>query len=280
MKPLGVMTGVAYDEPVLEVLDGLEKAGAAHTELWGHPDHANLEDPNLRYSLEKLQWERDLNIVAYHPPGADEWDLSEPGERRQQALDRLVRHLSYLPKLGIHRMVVHPGGERPDDDEAEARALEHAARSLEVLLEEADRSGVRICVENTLPHHLGGQLSDLKQLDKAVTEPFSVTLDTSHANLSDGVFPYIDAFENRIVHTHLSDNHGDHDDHFPPGEGSIPFPAILERLAETAPIDYWMMEVLRLPEDGEHSVGKVATRALEGLRKCLREVPEIQQQCA
>ena len=36
----------------------------------------------------------------------------------------------------------------------------------------------------------------------------------------------------RLLHTHLHDNHGTHDEHLPPGEGRIDWRALLDLLEE------------------------------------------------
>jgi sugar phosphate isomerase/epimerase len=75
----------------------------------------------------------------------------------------------------------------------------------------AEDNEVKLCLET-------GNLSKIKQVGERL-ESLWYCLDSGHANL-DPVFTfkqYVDDLAERVIHLHLSDNHGRLDDHAPPG---------------------------------------------------------------
>lgn len=272
MKPLGMMTGLRYDRPVFEVLDWFEEKGVTHAELWGHPDHADLTDSKTIRRLADYQWNHEIDFVAVHPPGSRGWDLSADDEKqRLEAVERIKLIIDHLSELGVNRMVLHPGGRRPEVADKREEALKRSADSLDRLLDYLTDRPQKICLENTLPHHLGGRLDELKQIDKLTDGQFHLTLDCSHARLSpDPITSYIDEFGYRIIHTHISDNRGKHDDHYPPGMGTIELPEIVSKLSREAFLDYWNMEVLASPDTEDPE--EIIDQAMTGMSECLSQV--------
>lgn len=267
-----MMTGLRYDRPVFEVLDWFEQHGVSHAEIWAHPDHADLHDSQTIRRLADYQWDHEIDFVAVHPPGSRAWDLSnEKEDKRLDAVKRVKRIIDHLPELGVNRVVLHSGGRRPDKSDEQTKALERSADSLNRLLEHVSDRSQKICLENTLPHHLGGCLDEMKWLDDHTDDDFHVTLDLSHARLGpDSILSYIDYFSYRIIHTHISDNNGTHDDHYPPGLGSIDIEEVLSKLSRESFLDYWNMEVLASPNTKDPE--EIIDEATEGLRKSLKNM--------
>ncbi len=247
MQQIGLTTGLRYSWHVLDVLKGFSKAGVKNVELWGHPDHANLLDSRLVAQLRELKSE--FNFVSFHPPARGEWAIdSLVQSRRQKTFDKLRRVIDQALQLGVNSMVLHPGSKRPQKDFTTRRVLASVADFLDRLLDFLSTRPLQLCLENTLPHHLGGRFSELKWLDNHTESDFMVTLDTSHAFLGETpINKYIKYFGSRIRHIHLSDNHGKRDDHLPPGEGKINFPAVLRDLYQYGYVEYWLLEVLKVP---------------------------------
>ncbi len=249
MKTIGFNTGIRYDWHVLDVLSVFEKNGVEQVELWGAPPHADLTDIRLIRRLSEIQNNSSINIVAVHPPARGVWDIASPSaEQRRGARKKLKRILDNLLQLGVNKLVLHPGEHRPDNNFKAKEMLKHSAESLNILLEHIEKREQMLCVENTLPHHIGGRLSELIWLDEQTGKKFSFTLDTSHAALGGQLISeYVNYFGNRLRHTHLSDNFGKNDDHLTPGDGSLDFPPLLHMISQRSFLDYWMLEVLRAP---------------------------------
>ncbi len=249
MYNIGLTTGIRYSWHVLDVLKVFSAEGISNVELWAEKSHANLLDARLINALRKFKINHNMNYVAVHPPSRDGWAIDNPDPTHaNRAFDIYRRLIEHSLQLGIRRMVLHPGTRRPEDENKARRALEASASFTNRLLNYLADRPLKICMENTLPHHLGGTLPELKWLDQHTDGEFYLTLDTSHAFLSKStIADYIEEFGRRIRHTHLSDNRGTKDDHLPPGEGRIDFREVLKLLVKNAYVDDWFLEVIKVP---------------------------------
>lgn len=249
MKTIGFNTGIRYNWHVLDVLRVFKQLKVDKIEIWGASSHADLTSSRLIRRLADLQRERSLDFVAIHPPARGSWDIAnEDEEKRLGAVKLLKVVLDNVLQIGVDKIVLHPGGRRSTSETEVRDQLIRSADSIERLLEHIKDREQNLCIENTLPHHIGGSLDDLVWLEKNVNSNFYITIDSSHAYLGDNsVFEYIDHFGKKIRHTHLGDNFGDEDDHLTPGEGNIDFSRILRELSEKCNLDYWMLEILRAP---------------------------------
>jgi len=234
---------------VLDVLEVFCRLEVQKVELWGAPPHADLTSERLIRRLGAIQRESSLEIVAVHPPARGPWDLTSKEENKRLAAVNLLKNImdNLLP-IGVDKIVLHPGEHRSSTRAKDQELLIRSADSIQRLVEHTEGRSQILCLENTLPHHIGGRLDDLLWLEKNVSGEFYITFDTSHASLGKiSPLEYIEAFGKKIRHTHLSDNRGKDDDHLTPGEGNLDFPEILRKLSEKAYLDYWMLEVLRAP---------------------------------
>jgi len=94
---------------------------------------------------------------------------------------------------------------------------------------------VQLMLENVPTESNGiGKIQNFSAVMGGVPE-LKFHLDVGHAfieNRMEGVKSYIDAFAERLVHTHLHDNHGKEDEHLPLGYGKIDFKKIVAWLRE------------------------------------------------
>jgi len=109
-------------------------------------------------------------------------------------------------------------GERTDN--WSPRTIEYAQTALEHLGAFSRPLGVNLLVENllseaTTPEHLV-LILDLGHLNNV-----GICLDLGHAHITVGVTEAIATLSNRIVSTHVHDNHGLKDEHLWPGDGTI-----------------------------------------------------------
>jgi len=269
---IGLTTGIRYSWHVLDVLNVFAGEGISNVELWAEKSHANLLDPQLINALREFKIKHGINFVAVHPPSRDSWAIDNPDRAHvNRAFDIYRRLIEHSLQLGVRRMVLHPGNRRPENEDDAKRALEASADFTTRLLNYLADRPLKICVENTLPHHLGGTLAELKWLDQHVDGQFYLTLDTSHAFLSkSSIADYVEAFGRRIRHTHLSDNCGAEDDHLPPGEGNINFKEVLQLLVKNAYVDDWFLEVIKVPQS--HSLPDDCRRIIDYFEKLVADV--------
>ena len=83
----------------------------------------------------------------------------------------------------------------------------------------------------------------------AIEDPrVDVCLDLGHAHSESGVTPikWITALKERIGHFHLSDNHGDSDEHLNLGDGTISWREVLDAAETLCPDATWTLETNQL----------------------------------
>jgi sugar phosphate isomerase/epimerase len=126
-------------------------------------------------------------------------------------------------------MVIHPSGGSISAEErgTRAQALMH---SLEALIPFAERTGIRLALENMLPQHVGDSAAEVLEIvDHFDSEWLGVCFDTGHAHLTpDGVVGAFHILRDRIIAFHLQDNDGNHDRHLQPPYGTIDWEAFVQ----------------------------------------------------
>ena len=88
---------------------------------------------------------------------------------------------------------------------------------------------IYFALENVVPipqgsdyYFLGDNLDDFDFLfERLNSKHFLFCLDTGHANVAEGVIPYIKHLGHKIKTIHFHDNNGDNDSHLPIGKGNI-----------------------------------------------------------
>ena len=159
----------------------------------------------------------------------------------------LLSSLDGAARLGVQVMVLHAAGARPTHDKARAEAIK---RSLSDLAPRAVRAGITLAIENCADR------TDLKFLIETVDAlglpGVGFNVDTGHAVLR-GMAPEetIRLMGARLVTTHLQDNHGERDDHLPPGRGTIAWPAVRDALLEVGYNGMLMVEISDCPPGRE-----------------------------
>ena len=176
-----------------------------------------------------------LVVSQTHGPWRSADDYRTPEARRYQ-FDGMVRALYGTALLGCDKLVLHPvmPTGAVDRDPDESREINLAFFS--ALLVEAEKAGVRICLEN-MPF-VGQGLARPKEtlaLVRALDSRYcGVCLDTGHAAIF-GISP-ADAVraigKEHLLALHIHDNDGNRDLHLLPGEGVIDWEAFSSALHE------------------------------------------------
>jgi sugar phosphate isomerase/epimerase len=266
MTRCGLSTGIAYRQPIEAVLQPIHDAGFRIIEVATPRDHLDIADTHRLRTLAHVTREMGLTVHSLHAPFGREIDITDPDPAfRRQSLDRLTRAADALAILSGRLYVIHPGGENHDWVWERATRLGRSAEGLTTLWERCRERGLELVVETPLPHLLGGQLDDLDWLLRHLpTDGTGVCIDTSHTSLGGFLFPAIDRFASRTIHVQASDNRGATDDHLPPGDGIIDWPAVQSKLAA---IDYQGVFLLELTDSGDmrEHVARAARRAREVL---------------
>ncbi len=155
--------------------------------------------------------------------------------RRVEAMDELKRVLDVAEDLPFSRMILHMGGSR---ETADPRKRDAAFSSLEHLTLHAKHLGVTVCLENT-----SSEIGDPSYLRAFVDETrltaVRFNFDVGHAHLAEGLEEErlargFEPLRELIASSHIHDNHGEKDEHLPPYDGTIDWPAAL-KLLQSAP---------------------------------------------
>ena len=147
-------------------------------------------------------------------------------------------HSLSLPYLNFH----FNGGEGQTTEGKSFRKefAETFAGSMRELSAFAAKKGVKLMLENApIPESKRGAYS-IKEFSYVIenTPNLLVHLDIPHAFVEGGmprIGDYIRKFHDKIVHLHVHDNNGQHDDHFAIGKGKINFKKAVKMLKS---IDY------------------------------------------
>ena len=114
--------------------------------------------------------------------------------------------------------------------------LRNFTDSMKELTQFAAQRRVEIMLEN-VPSENENPLESLACFSQVMSAvpTLKFHFDVAHAfieNRMKGVKEYLDAFDDRLVHIHMHDNHGKRDEHLPLGEGKIDFRKVVKLLKE------------------------------------------------
>lgn len=244
---VGVSTGACTSRPILEVLDALAPIGVTGIELGTPPRHFDPWHNGQVAAIADHLGRSHLRAISIHAPFGGSLDLSDPHEpNRRGAMDAIMTAARALKQLGGRLVVVHPTDVVRHGSHVDAR-LHASASSLRALSATCRQEGLTLTVESPLPHLVGGHPDEFAWLLQHIDESAGVCLDTGHTWLGHHWRRFVDVAGPRLVHVHANDNHGQYDDHLPPGDGRLDWTGIAESLRDAA-FAGWVMLELRCPE--------------------------------
>jgi sugar phosphate isomerase/epimerase len=229
-----------------ELLGQIQSAGFQGVEIFATRSHFDyttkadirniavaLADHHLRCTSLHAPTSRDLSV---NREGGTPLSITEVERvRRVEAMDELKRVLDVAEDLPFTRLILHMGGSR---ERADPRKRDAAFSSLEHLTLHAKHLGVTVCIENTT-----SEMGDPTYLRAFVEETRLTALrfnfDVGHAHLGEGpatdrVATNFEPLRNLAAGAHIHDNHGEKDEHLPPYDGTIDWPAALKLLDSTS----------------------------------------------
>ena len=244
----------------------IARSGARGVELFCARHHFDYRSPETMRELAGAFEDHQLAVHAIHAPADREFhptresaaplSISDPERvRRLEAVDEIKRALDLAEYFPFGLMVQHLGGSRDLPDQ---RRFDAAFNSLEHLHLFAKQRGVAIALENT-----PGELATPSNLRRFIAETrltdLRLCLDTGHAHLGDGVLPSLEAMRELLVTVHVHDNHGEKDEHLPPGQGTpsqgmIDWKAVLPALRDLPLV----LELKEQPAQAEPAPASVA----------------------
>ncbi|MGH9476957.1 MAG: sugar phosphate isomerase/epimerase family protein [Terriglobales bacterium] len=255
-------------------LELLQSAGAAGVELFCARTSFDYHDRGQMADVAGWLAQNRLPLHALHSPiFADERDgrSGEPPiniadaepRRRLEALDEIQRVLEFSERAPYRYLIQHLGPWRTEWDLGYA---DRALTSLERVRLLAKQAGVQLLVEN-IPNGLSQPVRLRPFLEASHLDDVGIAFDAGHAHLPDhlfgggGVLESWELLGQRVRSTHLHDNDGAQDQHFWPGDGTIPWAALVPKLPAELPL---VLEVGDLPGNRGLDLG-------ERLRQCFRQ---------
>jgi sugar phosphate isomerase/epimerase len=228
----GAMNFPVY--PLLDEIEAIAAAGMDYVELAMDPPQAHFSLIKaglctIRKELERLK----LGIVCHLPTFVQTADLTKG--IRQASVDETIGALETAADLAAEKVVLHPsflsGMAVHVIDQAYALAMD----SLAQFVLRAQQLDLVLGIENMPP---GTSLFVEPDSFYAVFSSFAdlhLVLDIGHAFIGDRsgrrIMAFIDAFGDRLIHIHASDNHGTQDEHQCIGYGHINFKPVMQRLS-------------------------------------------------
>jgi sugar phosphate isomerase/epimerase len=273
-------SGLFLNQPLLKALPVIREAGFRLLEISGNADHMDYHDKSLLPKVRAACGELGINVVSLHAPFGDSLDFTVTDEnRRRHAITEIKASIDALDYLGGKALVIHCGSESEDARHESEHRLNQSAISLKEISCYCRDRGIKMVLENMLAHLLGGREGEMERvLGRLQGTNTGVCLDTWHAFLEGRLLEKTRLLGAAISMVHMHDNHGIYDDHLPPGEGKIEWPAFLDTLAKTGFSGGLVMEVVGRNLDpvlarrawhsasdlGKYTGGKPYTLNLEG----------------
>ncbi|MCE5266364.1 MAG: sugar phosphate isomerase/epimerase [Planctomycetaceae bacterium] len=225
---VGLSTGCFFRTSIFDCLEQIRLAGFAVIEVCSVSTHLDYHDTRAVVEARRRMDGLGIEAYSFHAPFAEPIDITSLElHRRNTAIAELRRAVDAAAALGVRCMVVHPGPERggfPETDRP--RRMHNALSALSDVAEACRDRGMRLVLENMLPHLFLGASSDLLRLVDAVAEKdVGVCLDTGHAFLAGDLLVTTRKTGDHLRMVHAHDNQGQYDDHLPPGDGRIPWSA-------------------------------------------------------
>jgi len=229
-----------------ELLGQIAAAGFSGVEIFCSRAHFDYTSKTEAQAMAGILSDLRLTLTSLHAPTSRDLSATrESGQplsicevervRRIEAMDELKRAIDVAEDLPFPRMIFHMGGTR---ETADPRKRDAAFSSLEHLMLHAKHVGVSICVENT-----ASEMGDPAYLrafyDETRLAGLRFNFDIGHAYIADGpeeerVEKGFTPLRELVSGVHIHDNHGEKDEHLPPYDGSIDWPAAV-KILQTAP---------------------------------------------
>jgi len=229
-----------------ELLGQIAAAGFSGVEIFCSRAHFDYTSKTEAQAMAGILSDLRLTLTSLHAPTSRDLSATrESGQplsicevervRRIEAMDELKRAIDVAEDLPFPRMIFHMGGTR---ETADPRKRDAAFSSLEHLMLHAKHVGVNICVENT-----ASEMGDPAYLrafyDETRLAGLRFNFDIGHAYIADGleeerVEKGFTPLRELVSGVHIHDNHGEKDEHLPPYDGSIDWPAAV-KILQTAP---------------------------------------------
>ena len=228
--PIAMSSGCCRRVTLSDVFSALDAARVERIEVGTPPEHFDANDRMRAWQLASELARAPFTPISIHAPFGAAADLaSERRDVRDRGIEGVLAAARALIEWPGAIVVVHPSDLPRETGDARER-LRHALESILVADACCRDLGLRLAIETPLPHLGGGHPDEMSWLLARVPPAVGMCLDTGHAHLGRYIEAFIDLAGARLLHVHLHDNHGTHDDHLIPGRGAIDWCAVFDGL--------------------------------------------------
>jgi len=210
-----------------EHLQYLKESGFSGFEMFCYRNYLDWKSRAEMDLLLQAMKRKQVTIASMHAPWTtgmeNEWyDIASLDNKiREKALKEIFEAVKIFTKAGARSLVVHPGMGKFKSS-TKTQYMENAVHSLKLISLFAHELGIQVFIENPPPPEMGSSAEEIGEIFKRLRDyKPGFCLDTGHANITnDGIdgFLNLSFFPSEI---HISDNHGQSDEHLLPGEGII-----------------------------------------------------------
>lgn len=182
----------------------------------------------------------DLKIETFHLPfELDDDPASFYDTIRSTAIARHILYMEKAKKLGCSVAILHATTKRYSVKiEGFDKFFAQLRKSLQILIPQAKKLGLKIALENLMPGVDGNRFASLPEHFIRFRQEFNDSalgfcLDTGHARVAcetKGIDAFFDAMGKKLIAFHLQDNAGDRDSHLAPGHGLVDWPSVFKRM--------------------------------------------------
>lgn len=221
-------------DPIEAVFDRVSQYGISEIEWFNCIRLEALYGGGFFEKIRLLSEKTEIR-ASCHAVCSPEWDMGLADASTARHI--LERQMNMAEKLAAQKITIHFGSYPVGQSLQESRnkTLKKIVQALKDSMGQIERRGMCICVENfNLCYNsnaIGERVSDFDYLFSEIDSPsIRLTLDIGHSNITGDTEQYLDKFADRLAHTHLHDNDGNNDSHSPPGEGTVDWNGLLQRI--------------------------------------------------
>lgn len=250
----GVSTHLFHDRRLdREHLVEIAAHGFECIEVFATRTHFDYHDSAAVRQLAEWLDDTRLTLHSMHAPITASLSGGEWGEtfstavtddqRRKKSLTEAEAALAAAQTIPFTYLVVHLGVPDSMKPSAGENGRDAARRSVEALYEMTQRAGVQLALE-VIPNALSTPDALVRLIEDDLEDlKVGICVDVGHAHLMGDLGDAIECCAGHIVTTHLHDNRRKADDHLPPGQGTIDWPAAVMEFQKVGYDGVWMFEV-------------------------------------
>jgi sugar phosphate isomerase/epimerase len=218
--PIGFSMLYCLGEPFSSLCQRLQEVTVEHVELVNDGLHALDQKRVMR--LKRIGESKGLTYTI-HAPYADVNIAAPARDQRNFVIKRLGKSMKLGRLLDCRLVVFHPGLRTGISGFYPGADWQTNIESVKRLLKLSRNHGVKIAIENC-PEPFGFLLKNVDEFSQFFSElgeDIDLALDVGHSNISGQTHAFIEAFGEKIVHIHVHDNDGKHDQHLGVGCGTV-----------------------------------------------------------